>query len=286
MSSGSEQDVVDMAWIMDIVAAAATDKMSLPAPMAMSGPSPAFGNFGQLWANECGRRPERVRCCTFRGTQPGGVKHGGAGQGWRVRRPISRFPSVAGAKQASKGVTKYWASPTPYITTHPPFLSLLHHCLVVTYLDPWTQGVPPPMMPRPCCCPLPRPLPLPAVSPYWYLRQALYTRPHPHQREIQPATWALHCRTPSVAMPDGLLCPMQSTCPTDCGPAKKGILCRQHRRVLIANKTRLIDTYRHLCAPVNQPTKFCENSLHRSFFWCFRNGLIFCKPKNGFLCVF
>ena len=29
-----------------------------------------------------------------------------------------------------------------------------------------------------------------------------------------------------------------------------------------------------------------EKSLHKSFFLCFRNGLIFCKPRNGFLCVF
>ena len=29
-----------------------------------------------------------------------------------------------------------------------------------------------------------------------------------------------------------------------------------------------------------------QNSLHKSFFWCFETGLIFCKPKNGFLCEF
>ena len=27
-------------------------------------------------------------------------------------------------------------------------------------------------------------------------------------------------------------------------------------------------------------------SLREAFFWCFKNGLIFCKPKNGSFGVF
>ena len=29
-----------------------------------------------------------------------------------------------------------------------------------------------------------------------------------------------------------------------------------------------------------------QNSLHKSSFWCSKNGLIFCKPKNGSFDVF
>ena len=33
-------------------------------------------------------------------------------------------------------------------------------------------------------------------------------------------------------------------------------------------------------------TRRGKNTLHKSFFSCFSDGLIFCEPKNVFLCVF
>ena len=54
---------------------------------------------------------------------------------------------------------------------------------------------------------------------------------------------------------------------------------------------REVSRREHCSAPRNASfgaivTHSGENSLHKSFFWYFRNGLIFCLPKNGFLDAF